>query len=191
MRLGRGGIAALLGPVLAGVLVLGAGCSDDETGSVEVLDGGGSGSGSASAPASGSGSASAPSDAACSPEGEELAADAVETVELRLLDFAFDPVELEVPAGVVTFRAENVGTQNHELALLPGGGEVPFLGEGEPDEEALAAAGAFELEGFGPGRTCDATWDLEPGVYTLFCVVATDEGVTHAELGMIGSLTVG
>ncbi len=47
---------------------------------------------------------------------------------------------VEVGAGVFTFAAENIGTENHELAFLPGGGEVPLNGEGAPDEDALAAA---------------------------------------------------
>ncbi len=39
--------------------------------------------------------------------------------------------------------------------------------EGEPDEDALSEAGAFELEAFGPGQSCSATYDLKPGTYTL------------------------
>ncbi|MCU0273278.1 MAG: plastocyanin/azurin family copper-binding protein [Acidimicrobiales bacterium] len=172
--------------LVAGLLLVGvAGCSDDETASVEVLDGDATGSGSAS------GSASAPADAACSPVGEDLAADAVEVVDIGLVDFAFEPSTLSVEAGVVTFRAANEGNQNHELAFLPGGGDIPLTDAGDPDEDALAEAGAFELEAFGPGQTCDGTWDLAPGTYTLFCIVQTPDGQTHAELGMVGSLTVG
>ena len=33
---------------------------------------------------------------------------------------------------------------------------------------ALAEAGAFELEAFPAGTSCDATWELEAGEYTLF-----------------------
>ena len=43
------------------------------------------------------------------------------------------------------------------MAFLPGGGDVPFTEDGAPDEDALAEAGAFELEGFGPDQTCNAT----------------------------------
>jgi plastocyanin len=91
----------------------------------------------------------------------------------------------------VTFAAENTGAENHELAFLPGGGDVPLTGDGAPDEDALAAAGAFELEAFGPGQTCNATYDLDPGTYTMFCIVETPEGTTHYEEGMRGTLTVG
>ena len=154
-----------------------------------MASGSGSASASESASASGSASASAPADAECDPVGTDLAADAATTVDVQLADYAFVPSEIEVPAGVTTFVAENIGQEPHELAFLPGGGEVPFV-DGVPDEEALAAAGAFELEAFGGGQTCEATYDLDPGTYALFCIVETADGVTHYELGMRGTLIV-
>ena len=96
---------------------------------------------------------------------------------------------VEAPAGIVTFALDNQGAENHELAFLPGGGEVPFT-DGAPDEAALEDAGAFELEAFSSGQTCNATYDLEPGEYTLFCIIETADGETHYELGMQGTLTV-
>lgn len=67
---------------------------------------------------------------------------------------------------------------------------MPLADTGEPDEDALADAGAFELEAFGPGHTCNATYDLEPGAYTLFCIVTSPDGQTHYEKGMEGELVV-
>lgn len=119
-----------------------------------------------------------------------MEADAATTLQIDALDYAFDPADFEVEAGVVTFEVDNVGEEAHELAFLPGGGEVPFTEDGVPDEDALAEAGAFELEAFGPGQTCNATYDLEPGDYTIFCIVETEDGTTHYELGMSGTLTV-
>lgn len=129
-------------------------------------------------------------EAACAPVGEDLEDGATETLAVQLDDYAFVPPMSEVEAGVVTFAAENVGSEIHELAFLPGGGEVPMTDEGEPDEDALADAGAFELEAFGPGQTCEATYDLEPGTYTLFCIVASPDGQTHYDKGMAGELVV-
>lgn len=130
-------------------------------------------------------------EAECAPVGDDLQDVATETVAIQLDEYAFAPTMTEVDAGVVTFSATNVGDENHELAFLPGGGEVPLTEEGEPDEDALAAAGAFELEAFGPGRSCSATYDLEPGTpYTLFCIVASPDGRTHYEKGMEGELVV-
>lgn len=107
-----------------------------------------------------------------------------------LRDYEFDPSEIEVAAGTVTFEASNEGSENHELAFLPGGGDVPLTDDGAPDEEALGEAGAFELEAFGPDSTCNATYELEAGTYTIFCIVEAADGETHADKGMLGELTV-
>jgi plastocyanin len=127
----------------------------------------------------------------CAPVGEDLASDADTTVDLRLAEYAFEPTEASAPAGVITFATTNVGEEQHELAFLPGGGDVPLTDEGAPDEDALAEAGAFELEAYGPGQSCNATYDLEPGTYTMFCIVEAADGETHYEKGMRGTLTVG
>ncbi len=164
---------------LSMVMVLGAGCGggDDE-----------GPAGSASDP--GVGADSAASSAKCTPVGEELGPRAIKAVPIQLQDFAFSPSTVKVDAGVVTFAANNAGSENHELAFLPGGGEVPLTAEGEPDEDALSEAGAFELEAFGPGQSCSATYELKPGTYTLFCIVTSSDGKTHFEKGMRGQVVV-
>jgi plastocyanin len=172
-----------------------AACGDDEGAHVRTLDDGGSASGSAggsaSASASGSASGVAAAEKECAPVGEELAADADTTVDIALSEYSFDPDAIEVDAGVVTFAATNIGGEAHELAFLPGGGDVPLTDDGVPNEEALAEMGAFELEAFGPGQDCTATYELEAGDYTMFCIVEAPDGETHAEKGMVGALTVG
>ena len=178
-------------PFLLILLLLMSACTDDGATVREVgTEDGGSASGSQSGSASGSGSSTAVADAECAPVGTDLEAEAQETVAISAVDFAYEPDEIAVDAGVVTFEMSNDGAAVHELAFLPGGGEVPFTEDGEPDEAALEAAGAFELEGFGSGQTCNATYDLEPGDYTIFCIIQTDEGVTHYEEGMDATLTV-
>jgi plastocyanin len=126
----------------------------------------------------------------CRPVGEAIASAATRTVPVELREFSFTPATVDVSAGVVTFAARNAGTENHEVAFLPGGGEVPLNSQGEPDEDALEAAGAFELEAFGAGQSCNATYDLRPGAYTLFCIVTSTDGQTHYQKGMRGRLTV-
>ncbi len=168
-----------------------AACGDDDGSDVRELgDDGGSTSGSVSGSGSGSGSGVAAAEAECAPVGEDLEADADATVDLQLADYMFVPSDVEVAAGVITFAASNIGDEAHEVAFIPRGGDVPLNADGDPDEDALAEMGAFELEAFGPGQDCNATYDLEPGDYTLFCIVETAEGETHASLGMTGSLTV-
>ena len=129
-------------------------------------------------------------DAECTPVNPDMEDDAHTTVEIELLDFEFVPDAIEVESGIVTFEVTNNGEEPHEVAFLPGGGAVPTTEDGAPDEEALAEAGAFELEAFGPGQTCNATYDLAPGEYTIFCIVETEDGTTHLMLGMQGTLTV-
>ena len=68
---------------------------------------------------------------------------------------------------------------------------MPLGEDGAPDEAALEEMGAFELEGFGPGQTCNATYELEAGDYTIFCIIEAADGETHASKGMVGAVTVG
>jgi plastocyanin len=126
----------------------------------------------------------------CAPVGADRANEVVATVAVGLDEYAFTPSATTAPAGVVTFAATNRGSQEHELAFLPGGGDVPLDAKGRPDEDALTAAGAFELEGFGPDRTCEATFELDTGTYTLFCIVHAADGTTHLSKGMRGTLEV-
>lgn len=195
MRLSRTVSAVVIALAVVGL----AACGDDDGAGVRDLGGeasgsaSGSGTASGSGPASGSGTASGSGSgtaAECSPVNEDLEASADETVEISLVDYAFDPATIEVAAGTVTFAASNDGDEAHELAFLPGGGDVPFT-DGAPDEAALEDLGAFELEGFAPGTDCNATYELEAGEYTLFCIIEAEDGKTHYDKGMRGTLTVG
>ncbi len=165
-----------------------AACGDDDGEAVREV---GAEAGSSSGSGSGSASGVTAEEADCEPVGEELEDEATATVEIELVDHAIEPGVLEVEPGVTTFVTENEGEEAHELAFLPGGGPVPLLADGSPDEGALAEAGAFELEAYGPGQTCSITVDLEPGEYTLFCVVEGEDGRTHLSKGMVAQLTVG
>lgn len=151
------------------VLLLAAGCGDDD---------GDAGEAAVEAPRE------------CVPVGTDLEADAVEVLDVAMEEYEFAPSTLRAASGVVTFATENVGEEEHELAFLPGGGDVPLDEDGLPDEAALTEAGAFELEAFGPGRTCNATYAIEPGDYTVFCIVRAEDGETHLAKGMSGLLTV-
>lgn len=139
---------------------------------------------------SGSGSGTTVADAPCAPVNPELRDESQTEIQITAVDYGYEPAALEIPDGITTFVVSNEGAEPHELAFLPGGGAVPFTADGEPDEAALEERGAFELEGFAPGLTCDATYNLEPGSYTLFCIIQTPEGVTHYEEGMRATLTV-
>jgi len=92
------------------------------------------------------------------------------TYAVEAKDYAFTPSSLTIPAGDVTFRVNNVGTQEHEFEI--------FKGETVVDE----------IEGLVPGLTLElkvSAADLPPGEYTFKCLLNG-----HDKLGMTGTLTV-
>lgn len=88
-------------------------------------------------------------------------------VAIALVDYAFRPDAISVPAGRTTFVLDNQGEQEHEFEILDGDSVVD------------------EVEGLVPGLTRDLTVDLGPGSYTIVCRLAD-----HEARGMIGTLTV-
>ena len=146
--------------------VLGA-CGDD-SGTVTSTGGGsGTATGSASGPAHGSGSASAPA----APAFER--SQATTGAEYTLVDYSFQgPLTVKGPRVYMT--AKNEGSQDHELEVLNR--------EGEP---------VGEIPAFAPGAAAQPlAAELQPGQYTLQCLVETPDGRLHKDLGMVATLTV-
>jgi hypothetical protein len=148
---------AVLGLGLALAL---AGCgSDDGAG---VRDG-------AAASASGSGTASGQA-AACKPVGDASKSDT--TVAVGLKEWSVLPARADVPAGTITFEADNTGTEPHELVVVRADdpAALPRAADGTVDEEKLPE-GAFvgEVEAFPAGQRCSGTFELPAGRYALFC----------------------
>jgi len=164
-RIGR----RLAGLALGLVLLL-AGCgSDDGTG---VRNGQ---SASASGGASGSGTASGEA-AACKPVGDAATSDATIAVELK--EWSVLPARADVPAGTVTFDANNTGADAHELVVVRADdpATLPLGADGTVDEEKLPK-GAFvgEIEPFPAKQRCTGTFQLTPGRYALFCNILETE----------------
>jgi plastocyanin len=131
-----------------------------------------SGSSSGSAAASGSSSGSASSSAAAqTPAFQESEADT--RADYNLVDYKFEgPASVKGPR--VWFTARNTGTQNHELEILDASGEA--LGE---------------IEEFAPNANADPlAVELQPGTYTLQCILENQAGEVHKDLGMELKLTV-
>ncbi|MGH9042890.1 MAG: hypothetical protein ACRDZ3_21970 [Acidimicrobiia bacterium] len=104
------------------------------------------------------------------PAFEEGDADAV--LEYELLDYRFEgPAEVE--GHTVFFKAVNNGTEDHELEVLDANGDP--LGE---------------VEAMPPGEEGSAAIELEPGMYTLQCILETADGQSHRDLGMLMDLEV-
>jgi iron uptake system component EfeO len=89
------------------------------------------------------------------------------TVAVEATNYAFTPSTISVPAGEVTFRVSNGGTEEHEFEI--------FQGDTVKDE----------IEGLVPGLTKDLTVTLTAGEYQFKCLLNG-----HDQLGMIGTLTV-
>ena len=167
MRMPRRLAASL---VAAGLLLLGAcGDGEDRPGEVTTENGTGSGSGS------GTHSGSAHSASGSSAGGEEPAfaeSDADTVVEVRFVDFRFEGIPRTVKGPKVFFEAENEGKHPHELEILDASGEAVD----ELPEIAAGKSGVLAVE-------------LEPGTYTIQCLVEED-GKPHADLGMKTTFTV-
>lgn len=124
--------------------------------------------------------------AACGDGDGEPAAEGT-TVEVKLTDTTVEPDRTSVPAGPVTFAAENAGTTEHELVVLRtelAADELPVTGA-KVDEDAVGVEEIGEIEEFAAGETESATFDLAAGPYVLFCNVPG-----HYAAGMRSPFTV-
>ena len=150
--------------LLLGLALLLAGCGSDDGAGVRN---GASASGSGAA--SGSGTASGQA-AACKPVGD--AAKSGATVAVQLKEWTVRPARADVPAGTVTFEADNTGKEAHELVVVRADdpAALPLAADGTVDEEKLPE-GAFvgEVEAFPAGQRCSGTFELPAGRYALFC----------------------
>lgn len=128
------------------------------------------------------------------PEGDPEPAEGANVVEVTGVEYAFEGVPAEIPAGLTAFGFTNGGEEAHEMfvgKLAEGTTLDDVLAfEGDPIEGGLVTE---EVGGtFGePGS--DATYvnaELAPGTYGMVCFVPGPEGKPHAELGMTAEFTV-
>jgi hypothetical protein len=159
-----------------GLALLLAGCgSDDGSGVRNGQAASGSGSDSASGSGTASGSASGQA-AACKPVGDAGSSDATIAVELK--EWSVLPARADVPAGTVTFDANNTGAEAHELVVVRADdpAALPLAADGTVDEDKLPE-GAFvgEIEPFPAKQHCTGTFQLAAGRYALFCNILETE----------------
>jgi iron uptake system component EfeO len=107
--------------------------------------------------------------AACASDSASDEADAADASRTTIVatEYAFEPSEVTVAAGEVTFAIRNEGTEEHEFEILKGDQVID------------------EVEGLVPGLERDLTVSLDPGDYLIVCRLAD-----HFERGMIADLTV-
>ena len=117
--------------------------------------------------------------------------------QLTLQDFAFVGLDT-LAAGPHTISVTNAGPQPHEATIvkLADGVTVDMLrgmfsSTEEPPSGPPPFISAGGIAGFAPGTTATVDVDLEPGDYAWVCFIPDPAtGKAHAELGMIGALTV-
>ncbi|HZT08838.1 MAG TPA: cupredoxin domain-containing protein [Chloroflexota bacterium] len=83
-------------------------------------------------------------------------------------DFKFDPADITVGNGAVSFSVTNRGIIDHNFAVETPGGDI--LGS---------------VANFAPRSTATLDLTLAPGAYSIVCTLPA-----HREAGMIGTLTV-
>jgi hypothetical protein len=181
--------------VLAAFALVLAACGNDDGSSVR--DNGGSGSAAGSGSGTGSSSKDTGSTAAvsCQPVGDKK--DANSTIVVRLTEYTITMSSQQVAAGTVHFALTNGGKQPHEFLVLRGVApkDLPLDDKGALDESKLPGGAIVgEVEPFlGGGDTCDGTFELRPGSYTILCNIVEkvgSESVSHLHKGMVTTLTV-
>ena len=168
--LGKPKVLSLVGLMFLALVAGACGDGEDRPGQVTSESGNGSATGTGSASGMGdhaSGSASGTQEALAFEE-----ADADTVVHVTLKDFEFEGLPASVKGPKVFFEAKNEGEHPHELEILDSSGDA-----------------VDEIEAFGPDHEAALAVELEPGTYTIQCLVEED-GKTHADLGMKSTLTV-
>lgn len=130
-------------------------------------------------------------------EGEDEVAteplEGAEVIPVTGVDFAFQGIPDQVPAGAVSFEFTNRGEAAHEMAVFKLGegvdmDELLARDEEPTDEEAQEVGFTFAPPGEG-GVYLNAE-ELTPGTYAVVCFIPGPEGKPHHELGMKDSFTV-
>lgn len=113
-------------------------------------------------------------------------------------DYAFD-VPATIPGGLVEMTFVNAGAEPHFAAFArvaegAGYGEVAAILSAPPPDSPPEAPPPFEeyaaAASIDPGVRGNATFNLPPGTYALFCSFPAPDGVPHAAKGMISEVTV-
>ncbi len=113
-------------------------------------------------------------------------ADGAQVVPVTAVDYAFQGIPEEVPAGKVAFEFTDKGESAHEMIILElgDGADLDQLlaSDQEPPEDQAKQVGAtFASPG---GDPTYANVDLEPGRYAVVCFLPGPGGKPHFSLGM-------
>ncbi len=104
-------------------------------------------------------------------------------VSVKLVEFKLIPSPKRVPAGKVTFVAQNAGKIAHELVVLKTA--TPAAKLAVKGTKAVEAGKVGKIAQLKPGATRKLTLTLKPGHYVLLCNLPG-----HYKLGQRADLTV-
>jgi plastocyanin len=131
-------------------------------------------------------------------------------LSIETIDYAFQNVPAEVPAGLVEITLDNLGAVSHEFALVEIGDApldqfftdfAPVISEGGPIPEYVKAV-MVPIE-VGGGESASTSFTITEGTYAVFCALTGDaegtpaegeeegEGPPHFTLGMAQIIVVG
>jgi uncharacterized cupredoxin-like copper-binding protein len=127
---------------------------------------------------------------------EEMATeplDGAEVIQVTGLDYEFEGIPAEVPAGDVSFEFTNEGEDAHEMGLFKLGEGVDLdellASEEEPSEDEAQEVG-FTFAPPGEGGVFLNAEGLDAGTYAVVCFIPGPGGEAHYELGMKTTFTV-
>ena len=134
-------------------------------------------------------------DAKCEPYG--VFSDSTTRIDVVLDDWVVDLSQPDAPAGLIGFALDDQSEMPHEFVVVKGvtPTELPLADDGSLDEDALPEGALIgEVEPFPGGETCEGTFELTAGEYTLLCniVEENDDGTidVHLKEGMVTTFTV-
>lgn len=119
-------------------------------------------------------------------------------VIVSLSEWKVAPNVTQVAAGIVSFIAENIGKEEHELVIVRADSaeDLPKDATGAMDEAKLPEGALVgEIEPFAAGQLCRGNFALQAGNYLLLCNTTETEAdgtkESHFAEGMHAPLTVG
>lgn len=124
-------------------------------------------------------------------EADVAPADA-EELEVALEDYAIGVAEETVEGPVVTLQGRNAGAEDHEMLVLRFEDEMTATDLLRQPGPGLPGGVTYIGQATVPaGEEAEMTLvDLEPGSYTIVCLLPTPRGTPHLALGMAADFTV-
>jgi hypothetical protein len=117
-------------------------------------------------------------------------------VTVTLVEYQVVPKPTSVPAGSVTFNANNIGGAEHSLAVIRtdlAPEALPTKADGSADESGTGVTLVDQVTGIKAQQQKSLTVNLAPGHYVLICnlvLTANGQTISHYANGMHVAFTI-